>query len=104
MICIVSKGGSKIHIYSLIKYQLVFCIWRGKLDEEILDISFSKKNLYISLVNSKNTIHIYSLDPNNQSISLCHCHEIEESDRQEPQGMFTSVFSKVKVSNKLKLF
>lgn len=94
---IINKGGSNIHIYSVHKFQLLYCLWRGRIDEEILDLTFSKKNKFIGLVNSKGTIHIFAIDPSDQNIIFCHCHEIKKEDNHEPQGLFTSVFSKVKV-------
>ena len=98
LIAVVSKGGSNIHIYSLTQYQLLYCLWRGKLDEDVLDIAFSRKNKFLCLVNSKNTVHIYALDPSDQNIIICKCHEVDESDKSDKQtGLFSSVLFKVKV-------
>lgn len=98
LVSIISKGGSKIHIYSVNEYQLIYCLWRGKVDEEILDLTFSKKNKFLCLVNTKNTIHIFAMDPTDHNIITCHCHEIEQAEKHQPQGLFTRVFSKVKVT------
>ena len=98
MIAVISKGGSNIHVYSLTQYQLLYCLWRGNVEEDILDIAFSKKNQFICLVNSKNTVHIYALDPSDQNIIICKCHEVDDSEKTDKHGsLFNSVLFKVKV-------
>jgi hypothetical protein len=38
------------------------------------------------------------MDPTDQHIVGCHCHQIEEAEKSETQsGLFSSMFSKVKV-------
>ena len=67
------------------------------MDEEILDITFSKKNKFLSLVNSKDTLHIIGLNPSNHNIINCNCHEIDKIDKKQHKTFFKNVFSSVKV-------
>jgi len=102
---VVSEVGNKIHLYSLLDYQLKLCLWRGVLDAIILSICFSQNNQFMALVSNQYNLHIYNIPEETKDLR-CNCKnvsELEKFNREEieeeikNQSFFSNIFGQMQV-------
>jgi hypothetical protein len=104
---VVGKPLNKIHIYSLIDFQLKFCLDSEFQQHGILNISISKKTKFFSIMYNDYDIEIYKLTDEKKVNQLCKCMKIIMKDEDtstvgkkpvKKQGFLGRAFSSIKVS------
>ena len=97
---IVGNPNNKIHIYSLIDFQLKFCLDSEFQQHKIINISISKKTKFFSIMYNDNDIEIYKLTDENKVNQICKCinHIIDENEKISPKKKgFLNTIINVKV-------
>lgn len=105
---VVIGNNNKIHIYSLLDFQLILCIDSENKDISIESIAFSPLNVFISIGFITGEVHIYSLiSEQEEYFSLlmkkkkysasCFCLEEFEKEMKSKESKSTSIsmFSKI---------
>ncbi len=88
-----SATGNKIHIYSVQDFKLKHCLGNEIPINQILNLAFSKKNKFLSLLFDDLSIQIYNLTKVKDK-DICQC----VNDSKQNQSIFSGFFSSVKVS------
>jgi hypothetical protein len=70
---VVGKPDNKIHIYSLVDFQLKFCLDSEFQEHGILNISISKKTKFFCILYDDYDIEIYKLTDEKRVNQICQC-------------------------------
>lgn len=87
MMFIASSCGKKIHIFSLIDYQLKYHFFRGASQASILSTCFCPNEKVFALYSSNKTIHFFKLDELNHLVF----HDMLESTNTEEDKIIDSI-------------
>jgi hypothetical protein len=98
---VVGKPLNKIHIYSLIDFQLKFCLDSEFQENSILNISISKKTKFFSILYNDYDMEIYKLTDEKKVNQLCKCMNAiitdESGNKIKRAGFLNRTFSSIKV-------
>jgi WD40 repeat protein len=71
LLAVVADKGHKIDVYSLLEFEIIESLWRGKSPAKILHLAFDDEGRYLALLSTNLTFHIYNLSyKSNSSLDL----------------------------------
>jgi hypothetical protein len=97
---VVGKPANKIHIYSLVDFQLKFCLDSEFQQQGILNISISRKTKFFSIMYNDYDIEIYKLTDEKKVNRICKCMDEIINDEQrvvKKQSFLKRTFVSIKV-------
>lgn len=104
MAVVVGHPNNRIHIYSLVDYQLKFCFAFESSPNKILNVNVSKKNRFLALFFSDYNMSIYYLSSDKKSGHNCKClKELFNDDntfqleKDRPKSFFSKAVTNLKV-------
>lgn len=89
---------NQIHIFSVEDFQLKHCIGEDIQISKIMNVAFSKKNKFLSLLFDDLNIQIFNLTAvKSNPKDICKC----KKNKKESKSIFTGLVSNLKVKNLL---
>jgi hypothetical protein len=99
LITVTNGKGKKIHIYSLHDLNLKFCFWRGYNPSRILSLTIDEYEVYLCVLSTSFTFHIFSLDREKLNDSSLSINSLNVNRITENSHIFKSFFQNIFVIN-----
>lgn len=105
MAIVIGHPMNKIHIYSLVDFQLKFCLDSEFQQQKIINISISKKNKFFSILYNDYNLDIYNLTSEKKVNQNCKCmkdlllgnDDMGISGKKKKETFFSKTFNGIKV-------
>ena len=81
-IIVLSKNGNKLHIYDYVNNSLLYCLFLGNADLNIMDINFGLKNKFLMFHYNLYKIDIIKMDIQNKKVK-CECYKYNDNTKNK---------------------
>ena len=90
-----SSYENKVHVYSVDRFDLKFCIGNEIPINKILNYAFSKKNKFLSILIDDLTMEVFNISQSQNTKSVCIC---KLDTEKKKKSILYNIYSNIKVN------